>query len=120
MFSCTSLQWIGLYRTQNCLSLDCVIAIEENFKVQSLVLLVGKWMNRGPAWCGISTRGTLSLGKRGKMIQACECIAPKTQPSQVSSTKLPFYHGTPNPLLILHADEDPFPASPYPTIVLAW
>lgn len=31
------------------------------------------------------------------MIHACEYTAPKTQPTQVSSTKLPFYHGTPNP-----------------------
>lgn len=55
-------------------------------------------------------KGCIEAREKGQMIQACECTAPKTQPPQVTSTKLPFY--TPPPLRpILYTDAHPALAS---------
>lgn len=53
----------------------------------------------------------LRFGKMDRWYRRVWMYSPKIQPSQVSSTKVPFYHGTPHPLLSLHTDECPTPAS---------
>lgn len=76
-------------------------AVEEEslVKDQFLVLLAEDRLQGGPMWCGSSEdKGCIEARGKGIDDTGVWIYSPKTQPTQVSSTKLPFYYGTPSPL----------------------